>query len=209
VPRASRRPWLWILALVPISIVASLLALVGLGALFNFTGKDVALEEGERSLVLDISHLAEWMPDYTPDPAREKVTKRRYIDDSSEIEYVYDVPDQDDAPYLSYTLSFEPSEGDASTTYLSYWGGTRIAFYAFGEIEVDVSEKNDLFRWGDESRFALLSSAGAPFGNVFVAKKGRTVVYLIVSGIYFDDAENASGLLTPYLEKLETHVAEK
>jgi hypothetical protein len=194
---------------VPISLVASLIALVGLGALFNLTGKEVALDEGERSLVLDIAHLAEWMPEYTPDPAAEKVIKRRYIDDSYEIEYVYDVPDRDDAPYLSYTLSFERNEADASTTYLSYWGGTRIAFYAFGEVEVEVNENNELFRWGDESRFALLSSEGTGFGNVFLAKKGRTVVYMLVSGIYFDEAENASGFLSPYLERLETHVAER
>jgi hypothetical protein len=195
--------------LVPVSLAASVVALIGLGALFNFTGKEVALDEGERSLVLDISHLAAWLPDYTPDPAGETLTKRRYIDDSYEIEYVYDIPDRDDAPYLSYILSFEPSEGDASTTYFSYWGGTRIAFFAFGQVEVEIDEKNDLFHWGDESRFAVISSEGSPFGNVFVAKKGRTVVYLIVSGVYFDDAENASGFLAPYLERLETHVAER
>lgn len=208
-PRRSRpQPWFWILILVPVGIVASLGVVVGLGALFNMTGTNVALAAGERELVVDISHLRGWIPGYTPNPAGETLSKTRYIDDSFEIEYVYDLPEDDEAPYLSYTVTFEPSESDASTTYVSLWGGTKVAFYVFGEVQVEVQEKNEIFRWGDESRFGLLLAGDRPFGNVFVAKKGKRVVYLLVSGIYFDDSESFSDFLTPYLDRLDTFSAE-
>jgi hypothetical protein len=190
-----------------VGIVASLGAVIGLGALFNMSGTSVALASDERELVVDISHLKEWMEGYSPDPAGETLEKTRYIDDSYEIEYVYDLPENEEAPYLSYTLTFEPSASDASTTYVSLWGGTKVAFYVFGEVEVDVQEKNEIFRWGDESRFGLLVAEGRPFGNVFIAKKDKRVVYLLVSGIYFDDTENFSNFLTPYLEKLDAFSA--
>lgn len=203
-PRKARpRPWLWILILLPVGIAATLGAVVGLGALFNMTGTSVALAAGERDLVVDISHLQGWMKDYAPNPAGETLSKTRYIDDSFEIEYVYDLPQDDEAPYLSYTVTFEPDESDASTTYVSLWGGTKVGFYVFGDVQVEVQEKNEIFRWGDESRFGLLRTGDRPFGNVFVAKKGKRVVYLLVSGIYFNDSESFSDFLTPYLEKLD------
>ncbi len=208
VPQARPRPWLWILVLIPVGLLASVAAVIGLGALFNMSGTSVALAAGERDLVVDISHLKGWMEDYSPDPTGETVEKTRYIDDSYEIEYVYDLPDNDEAPYLSYTLTFEPSVSDANTTYVSLWGGTKVAFYVFGEVQVDVQEKNEVFKWGDESRFGLLVAEGLPFGNVFVAKKDKRVVYLLVSGIYFDDAESFSSFLTPYLERLDAYSVE-
>lgn len=202
------RPWLWILILIPLGLVAALGAIVGLGALFNLTGTNVALAAGERELVVDITHLQGWMEGYTPNLTGESLSKTRYIDDSFEIEYVYDVPEDDEAPYLSYSVTFEPSVSDASTTYVSLWGGTKVAFYVFGEVQVEVREMNEIFRWGDESRFGLLLAGDRPFGNVFVAKKGKRVVYLLVSGIYFDDSESFSGFLTPYLEKLDAFSVE-
>ena len=207
-PRSRPRPWLWILVLIPAGIVASLAAVLGLGALFNLSGTNVALAAGERELVLDISHLTGWIPGYTPDLAGETVTKTRYLDDSFEIEYEYDLPQDGEAPYLSYNLSFEPSESDASTTYVSLWGGTKVAFYVFGEVQVEVEEKNELFHWGDQSRFGLLLAEGKPFGNLFVAKKGKRVVYLLVSGIYFNDSDDVSAFLAPYLERLDAFAAE-
>jgi hypothetical protein len=180
------------------------LAFAGLGVLFNATGTEEALAPGERELVLDIGHLTAWMEGYSPNLASESVKKTRYIDRSYEIQYTYEVPDDDSAPYLSYLLNFEPTETDANSTYFSLWGGSKVAFYAFGAVKVDVDEKDDLFRWGDESRFGILRAEGRPFGNVFIARKGKTVVYLLLTGVYFADSESVSALLTPYLEKLDS-----
>lgn len=200
--RPRPRPWLWILGLVPVGLVGVLAAFLALGALFNMTGSEETLAPGERELLLDIGHLAAWMQGYAPNLAGETVTKTRYLDHSYEIQYTYEIPEDESAPYLSYMLNFEPTETDANSTYFSLWGGSRIAFYAFGAADVQVDENDDLFRWGDESRFGILRSRGRPFGNVFVARRGKTVVYLLVTGIYFEDGQSVSALLTPYLERL-------
>lgn len=197
-----RRVWLWLTFLIPLTIIASLALVVALGLFFNMTGEVLAPTAEEEALVLDIDHLSDWMVDYVPDFARETLTKTRYLDRSYELDYTYDVPDDENAPYLSYTLTFEPSQTDAGRTYVSYWSGTRVAFFAFGTSDVTIDERNDLFRWGDESRFGLLTTEGQPFGNVFVAREGNRVVYFLISGLYFDDAEQITALLDPYLKRL-------
>jgi hypothetical protein len=206
-PRSSAgnrpRPWLWILGLVPVSFLGLVGAFVGLGALFNMTGTEEALAPGERELLLDIGHLSGWMQGYAPILTGETVKKTRYVDHSCEIQYTYEVPDDDSAPYLSYLLNFEATDADASSTYFSLWGGSQVAFYAFGAVDVKVDENDDLFRWGDESRFGVLRVKDKPFGNVFIARRGKTVVYLLVTGIYFEDPESVEELLNPYLEKLD------
>ena len=143
------------------------------------------------------------MVGYTPDLAGERMTKTRYFDDSYEIEYVYDLPDDEEAPYLTYSLTFEGTEADARGTYTSIWGGTNVAFMMLGDTEVSVDERSELFRWGDFSRFGVLTTDGVPFGNVFLARRGSMVVYLLLAGVYFDEGESVSELLTPYLEKLD------
>jgi hypothetical protein len=202
-PPSRPRPWLWILCLLPLSLVGILAAFVGLGAVFNLTGTEETVAPGERALMLDIRHLTAWMDGYAPNLASENVTKTRYIDRSYEIQYTYEVPGDDHAPYLSYLLNFEPTKTDAHSTYISLWGGSKAAFLAFGALDVAVDENDEIYQWGDESRFGILRSKGKPFGNVFIARKNKTVVYLLLTGVYFEDNENASELLAPYLEKLD------
>lgn len=204
----SRRAWLWTIVLTPVAIIGTIGFVLSLGVLFNMTGEELELTAPERELVLDIAHLSVWLGEYAPDTASETVTKTRYIDDSYEIEYVYDVPEDDAAPYLTYTLAFEQNTSDATTTFHSYWGGTKVAFYVFGDVDISVEEKNELFAWGEESTFGVLQADGVPFGNVFIAKKGETVVYLLVSGLYFDDTETISELLSPLLQKLDQYTPE-
>lgn len=201
---SSSKPkaWLWLCVLVPLAAVGTVALLLGLGLVFNASGQSEPLRSDERALLLDIDHLARWTNGYVPDVHAERVSKTRFFDGSYAIEYVYDVSDDDSAPYLTYTVTFERSEDDAEGTYLSFWGGTEVGFFV-GDGDFDVRESNELFRWGDTSRFSVLTTEGRPFGNVFVARRGRRVVYFLLSGVYFDDAESIDGLLSPYLEELE------
>lgn len=169
----ARRAWLWIVLLTPVAIIGTIGFVLSLGLLFNMTGEELELTAPERELVLDITHLSMWLGEYAPDAAAETVTKTRYIDDSYEIEYVYDVPEDDAAPYLTYTLAFEQNTSDATTTYHSYWGGTKVAFYVFGDVDISVEEKNELFAWGEESKFRILEAEGVPFRQRVHREKGR------------------------------------
>ncbi|TDI38584.1 MAG: hypothetical protein E2P02_20410 [Acidobacteria bacterium] len=199
----KRRAWLWLVVLTPVAALGTVALLLALGVLFKASGETLEPTREERALLLDIWHLSAWMAEYTPDLAGERMTKTRYFDDSYEIEYVYDLPDDEAAPYLTYSLTFESTEADARGTYTSIWGGTKIAFMMLGDTEVLVDERSELFQWGDFSRFGVLTTDGTPFGNVFLARRGSMVVYLLLAGVYFDERESVSELLMPYLEKLD------
>ena len=199
----KRRAWLWLAVLTPLAAVGTVALLLALSVLFKASGETLEPTREERALLLDIWHLSSWMAGYTPDLSGERMTKTRYFDDSYEIEYVYDLPDDQAAPYLTYSLTFEGTEADARGTYTSIWGGTKVAFMMLGDTEVSVDERSELFQWGDFSRFGVLTTDGIPFGNVFLARRGSLVVYLLLAGVYFDEGQSISELLTPYLEKLD------
>jgi hypothetical protein len=65
-------------------------------------------------------------------------------------------------------------------------------------------ERNDLFRWGDRSRFGIVKSDGLPRGNLFVARKDRFVFHLVVVGVYFEDSEAFADLVMPALLHIES-----
>ena len=159
----KRRAWLWLAVLTPLAAVGTVALLLALGVLFKASGETLEPTREERALLLDIWHLSSWMAGYTPDLSGERMTKTRYFDDSYEIEYVYDLPDDQAAPYLTYSLTFEGTEADARGTYTSIWGGTKVAFMMLGDTEVSVDERSELFQWGDFSRFGVLTTDGIPF----------------------------------------------
>ena len=201
--RSGRRPWL-----LPVLIVGGILVLVAAGAgvlvlLYFFGSTEVEVSAADRALMLDITAVAEWMEDYSPELDHEVVVKVRYLDRSYEIDYTYDVPDDEHAPYLNYTVSEDVSSKDALASYLMLWSATKIGFLIIGDVKITVDQRDEIFRWGDRSRFGLVQADGAPLGNLFVAQKGRYVVYLLLTGVYFDETGPITELLSPYLAKLE------
>jgi len=64
-------------------------------------------------------------------------------------------------------------------------------------------ERNDLFKWGDSSKFCLLEAERAPVGVVFSARKETRVFLITVSGIYFDVSSDIEELLGKKLRALE------
>ena len=201
---SSIRVWLWVLLLVPVAAVGTGSFLLGLGFVFNASGTSVPLTADERNLLLDIEHTALYLPDFEPTALRADITKTVFLDDSYELNYVYDDPENAAAPYLAYTVTFEGSAVDAKTTYASSWGGTQAALF-LGGGDVSVEEQNDLFSWGERSRFAVLTSDGRPFGNVFVGRNGTRVVYFLLAGLYFDEPAAIRQLLETHLKRLEAY----
>ena len=74
-----------------------------------------------------------------------------------------------------------------------------------------LEERNDLFAWGDESRLAVIlvgvgggvGVGGKPAGNLFIARKGADVFYLLVAGVCFDRQEAFASLVRPTLARIE------
>jgi hypothetical protein len=193
----------WLLLLIPLGLLGVLAAFVGAGALYLFSATEEEVTAKDRQLVVDVEALAEWIGDYVPDPRNETITKTRYIDRSLEIEYVYDGGADESEPYLQCCVSWEPKLGDARAGYVAMWGGAKLGITYLAETEAEVVERNDLFRWGDQSRFGIITADGAPCGNIFIARKGRFVFLLAIGGVYFDEGQAFGEWVTPALSGLE------
>ncbi len=201
--RKSRSTCL-VLSVVLLSIVCLVLCVVGSGALYLLTAVTEEVTPADRRLVVTIHDLAEYVEDYVPDPEHETITKQRNLDRSFEIEYEYDAPDDEDVPYLMCSLSVEPTLQDARASYLAMWGGVKLGIH-FGADEVEIVERNNVFQWGDHSHFGTLEIENVPYGNVFVARKGKLIFVLLISGVYFEDRDTFSDFLAPVLSELDRY----
>ncbi len=202
-PRRKRSTAFWLWVLIPAGVLMVVLLIGGVGALFVLTATAEHVTAEDRQLIVDARALAEYTEDFTPNPKNETITRSRYIDRSYDIEYEYDDPGNDNEPYLHCCVTVERKRSDALTTYLAAWQGSRLGMTWGADAEVEVVERNDLFRWGDQSKFAVFFVDGKPGGNIFVARKGNVVVDLILGGVYFDEAEGFSSFVSPALTKIE------
>jgi hypothetical protein len=203
-PRKRSRTWIWLVViLVPAGLLLCVAFVIGIGAVYVLTAKEEPASQSERQLVVDAAAVAAARGDFTPRAELETCKKIRYLDRSFDIEYEYDSPEDDDNPYINSSLTVERNLRDARTSYLSLWGGARLGMRFGSGTEVTVVERNDLFRWGDESRFALLQVGGFSGGNLFVARKDTKVVYLLLAGASLDEPGEIAALLGPVLERVE------
>ena len=186
---------LWVVAMI------KLFSVLLVGTLLAGCERPASLTQADREAVLQIDDLVLWIEDFSPDASKESLKKTKDFDNSYYVEYEYDDSLNEEALYLSYDVSLQPTKWDASLIYQSQKFGANLGL--FGEDSKQVP-RNDLFRWGDESNFSLLQfEDGISFGNLFVARKGKRVVMLVLSGVYFDRAEDVHNLLDEKLEALE------
>ena len=156
------------------------------------------LEEGDRDLVLTIGQLQPYGLSLPPDfAAYESLTRERWIDGSVMIEYEFEAPEELGLPYLYSTAERHPSRADACTSFVAGNLGARLG-------GVELSERNDLFRFGDKSRFGLIMAEGNPAGNFFGMCRGKTAVLVMLGGFYFDDGDTWGELLRPSLDALHS-----
>ena len=207
IPRQSNsKVWIIVAAVIGISIIGGMLLVVGLGALYWATSSEELLGPNDQAAIVDIDMFLDWSGDpYAPDYSGEKLIKTRFFDGSYDVDYDFNVPEDPDAPYLNCNITIEKNKADANVSYVSMWSGALLGMHMLGDADVEVTERNDIFRWGDESTFAILSVDGEPFGNMFSARKGTRVFFIIFSGIYTDDGEFVNDLLLPVLSELHTY----
>ena len=54
----------------------------------------------------------------------------------------------------------------------------------------------------EQSKLRLLVKGDKPLGNIFTTRDGRKTYFIVVTGLYFDDAEDWKKLFAPKLEQL-------
>jgi hypothetical protein len=200
VPRKSRT-WLVVVLGLAGAALLGILVIVGTGSLFVLTAKELPLSAKDQAALLTIEDVALWSEDFSPDISMESFSKKRYLDGSYEIDYEFDDPADEDSPYVMCSIAVEPKGSDALIAYKAMQAGINIGFAAEGEVE--LVERNDLFQWGDASKFSLILSGGAPVGMVFSARKDIRVFLISVSGICSDDPVLIEALLVDHLRALE------
>jgi hypothetical protein len=200
VPRKSRT-WLVVVLGLAGAALLGILVVVGSGALFVLTAKEQPLSAKDRAALLTIEDVGPWVEGFSPDKSLESFSKKKYLDGSYDIEYEFDDPANEDAPYVMCSITVEKKISDALISYKAMHAGLNIGFAAEGEVELE--ERNSLFQWGAASKFSLIMYEGAPVGMVFSARKDIRVFLISVSGVYSDDPGPIEDLLIDQLRALE------
>ena len=187
-----------------LGIVGLIVLIAGAGALYVWSSKTEELTDGDRQLVVTADKLADHGFQFEFDPAGEKIEKTRYVDKTAEIEYEYEHPDENTPLYINCSVHQESDAKEARTLYatlqVSVLAGMRLAGGG-----VEQTERNDLLKWGDDSRCGLLVNQGFNVGNYFFARKGNKIYCLLIAGDCIDNSEELRALLLPHLERLEGH----
>ena len=156
------------------------------------------LKDGDRDRVLTIGLLQPYGLSLPSDfESYESFKRERWIDGSVMVEYEFDAPEGLGLPYLYSSAERHPSNADACMSFSAGNLGTRL-----GGIE--LSERNDLFRFGDKSSFGLLVAEGDPYGNYFSMCRGKTAFMVILSGFYFDEGETWEELVRSTLDAVDS-----
>jgi hypothetical protein len=184
-----------------------LLGCGGLGTMIYIAyihGTEEPISAADRDMVITAERLSLYLPGVSLDFRRGTLKKVSHLDGSRELTYEYTTPDgAREALYINSAVSVEPTPRDASVSYASESIGTQVGFRLQLGNDLKEVERNDLWKWGDESRCVVLTSNGKKVGNIFRARKGRRYFSIFIAGLYFNDAAAIRDLLAPIVERID------
>jgi len=153
------------------------------------------LQPGDQNVLVTLGSLAEFglaLPDGYGE--HEKFSRTLMIDGSLMLEYEFQTPDGG-PPFVYSSVELHPSPRDACLSFSAGNLGLRMS-------TLEATDRNDLFSYGEKSRFALVQNEGKPVGNVFAMCRSRTAMLVMFVGLYFDDTDAWRALIEPRLEAL-------
>lgn len=166
--------------------------------------RNLPVGAADREVVLRAADLIPYGYGLEKTEQYETFKRIKYFDGSHELTYEYQTPDseQENALYINVTVSVENSTSDAWTSHGAEEVGLKIGLKANG---IEEREIKDFYAYGDTSKFSILQSDGKPIGNIFTTRKGKRVFVMILSGMYFEDAETFKELIEGRLEKFSAY----
>lgn len=210
-PRLRRKPRKrWPVLLLTCGGVAGVLVLAcgGLGALIYFVfvhDIEEPITAADQKLVVTADRVAAFVPGLLIDPGRGSLHKARHLDGSKDLSYEYESPEGDEQTlYVHHEISVERTEQDARYGYGGLGIGTNIGLRLEGG-QLRQVERNDLWRWGDDSRCVVLMNGDNKVGNLFLARKGRRYFSLMIVGVYLQTPQAIHELLDDVLRRLESY----
>ena len=182
-------------------IVGVFVAVVGVAggvvAIGYYAVKGVATEppsDEQKRLVLNAQSFTPF--DIRLDPRCNRLLARRNLDRTREIEFEHDCEGSE--VYVSSVAEISPTVRDARESFLISVGAYK-AGVAIGSGE--LHPRDDLLTVGEQHYAGIIRNEGDPIGNVFIAREGRVLHTLLITGIYFDEPAAVRDLFHPLLEE--------
>ena len=194
--------WLFVLGL-PAVVLLYIGMAAGFGYFYLTNSTDLPVGQAEWDVVVDAQDVAQWLPELEVSSMAEELRRSRYIDRSHEVSYEYSP--EDASIYISSSLSIERKLTDAVTVYLPLWAATIAGFKLSGSDGLTVETLEDFYEWGDQSKIGLIRNHGEPNGHLFVGRQRNRVVFVLLSGVYFDDPELWAEFIGPTLAHVSAY----
>jgi len=160
-------------------------------------GTEEPLSDVDKSLFLRPADLVRYGFQYDDPGSYEKFSKSRQIDGAYQLKYEFK-PDKSEQRrvFIYASISVAQNESDAALNENAEAVGMIIGLKASGVEERELRMKSG----NDQGKLRLLVKGDKPLGNIFTARDGRKTYFLVMTGLYFDDAEDWKKLVAPKLE---------
>ena len=191
VPKSSR----WKVPLIVIGVIVGLLIVFGIQiAFWIFSAREFEPSTSQKESVITIDYVSEFFL-IDKDAGTEEWNCERFIDGSIQIYYLY----VDESTSLDCTISIERNRGDALASYIAEWQTLKLR-NEFSEVKIKIEATDEVFAWGDDSKFAFQLADDTRNGFAFIARKNNKVYFVDAWGILLEDPEEISEFLTPKLK---------
>ena len=191
VPKSSR----WKVHLIVIGVIVGLLIVFGIQiAFWIFSAREFEPSTSQKESVITIDYVSEFFL-IDKDAGTEEWNCERFIDGSIQIYYLY----VDESTSLDCTISIERNRGDALASYIAEWQTLKLR-NEFSEVKIKIEATDEVFAWGDDSKFAFQLADDTRNGFAFIARKNNKVYFVDAWGILLEDPEEISEFLTPKLK---------
>ena len=162
-----------------------------------------SIREEDKPLLLTVAELAPYGLSLDNYRQYEVFRRKVFVDGAIEVAYEFDPPDDSGINlYLSVAASFERTESDAKLAYVTERKGTTLGAKLGG---VTITESKGFFTYGDESFFGFFMGEKGPGGNLFITRIGSKLYVVLIGGVYFDNRDDWTELITPKLQYLESY----
>jgi len=152
-------------------IAAALLLLAGAAALallagqrLGRSGETVPLAAADHGLLLETARLDEAWPGAALDPGRAEQRKTVFDGDETLLEYRYRGAGEAQGLFVRQAVYLEPSPLWARLTAWWLWGQTERELEQGGGGDFTLTRRDELFAWGDASRFGYVELGGRARG---------------------------------------------
>jgi hypothetical protein len=168
--------------------------------------RGMPVEAREKEMLLLAADLVPFGYDLPETQKYDTFSKTRYFDGTFDIVYEHESPDSepDHVLYMNVTVTFERNAADAM---IGRGAETTALKYTLKAGGIEIREIPKFFPYRDASDFHVLERDGKPVGNYFSVRDGARLYSVVMTGIYFDDADEWKELIGEKLVKFSTYSA--